>query len=244
MDKNQFTIDHIITKDIRICQPKSGFRFTTDSLLLAGFVQNKPYHNVIEIGAGSGIISVLLAHFYKVKKIFAIEIDDTMFEALCHTISINKLEEKIIPVKVDIKDFKPNEVIDMIVSNPPYRKSETGYTCKNRSKNSARFSEHLEVKDIFNFSKSYLKTKGHLYISYIADRTSELFEAGKYGLEPKRLRYLHPDLNKKARLIFMEYRKGSGIEMTIEPPIFHYINKAQNEEFLNFTNLYWWKNKK
>ncbi|MCA1927837.1 MAG: methyltransferase [Calditerrivibrio sp.] len=244
MEKKVFSIDHIISEEIKICQPVDGFRFTTDSLLLAGFVKEKAYDTILEIGAGSGIISVILGTFLDTKKIYAVELNYKMYEALVRTIEINGLQDKIIPVKSDIKDYKLSRSVDMIISNPPYRKSYTGYNCKNEEKNAARFSDRLTLIDIFKFSKSYLKTGGLLYISYTADRTTELFESVKYGIEPKRLRFLYPDLNRKARLTFVEYRKGSGAEIIIEPPLFHSINSVFTEDFKNFTSYTWWLSKK
>jgi len=240
-----YTIDSIILPDIKICQPKKGFRFTTDSLLLAGFVKDLKYKTVVEIGAGSGIISTLLAKFFRIEKIYAVEIQKTYYDMLVETIKINQLENIVIPINADIKDFKPREQVDMIISNPPYRKGSTGYRSHIKSKNVARFTDTLTIEDIFKFSKSYLKTGGYLYISFIADRLNELFIYTKqYSIEPKRLKLLYPDLNKNARLIFLEYRSGAGTEMIIDPPLFHKIDGTDTEDFLKHTDPVWWKGKK
>lgn len=244
MEKKVFSVDHIISENIKICQPVDGFRFTTDSLLLAGFVKDKAYDTILEIGAGSGIISIILGTFLNIKKIYAVELNDIMYEALTKTIELNRLQNKIIPIKSDIKDYKLSRSVDMIISNPPYRKSYTGYNCKNKDKNDARFSDTLTLPDIFKFSKSYLKTGGLLYISYTADRTTELFESTQHGIEPKRIRFLFSDLNRKARLTFVEYRKGSGTEIIIEPPLLHSINSEVTEDFKKFTDYNWWISKR
>jgi len=240
-----FTLDSIILPDIKIFQPKNGFRFTTDSILLAGFVKDTTYKKVIEIGAGTGVISVLLAKFFKIEKIYAVEIQKESYELLCKTIEVNNLQEIIIPVNIDIKEFKPRENVDMIISNPPYRKGDTGYTSNSEQKKLARFTFSLTIEDIFKFSKSYLKTGGYLYLSFIADRLSDLFQYTRsYSIEPKRLKILYPEINKKGRLAFMEYRKGAGAEMTIEPPLFHKVNGVETEQFLRHIDPQWWLNKR
>jgi tRNA1Val (adenine37-N6)-methyltransferase len=240
-----FTLDSIILPDIKIYQPKNGFRFTTDSILLAGFVKDTIYKKVIEIGAGTGIISVLLAKFFKIEKIYAVEIQKESYELLCKTIELNKLQDIIVPINIDVNEFKPGENVDMIISNPPYRKGDTGYISNSDQKKLARFTFSLTIEDIFRFSKSYLKTGGYLYLSFIADRLSELFQHTKdYFIEPKRLKILYPDLNKKGRLAFMEYRKGAGAEMAIEAPLFHKINGIETEQFLQHINPQWWLNRR
>lgn len=244
MEEN-FSIDSIILPEIKIYQSKKGFRFTTDSLLLAGFVKDVKYKKVIEIGAGSGVISVLLAKFFRVEKIYAVEIQKESFDLLCRTIEINKLEDRIIPIFSDIREYKPKESVDMVISNPPYRKGGTGYKSPREEKNYARFMDSLTMEDIFKFCKSYLKTGGFLYLSFIADRLNELFEFTKsYSIEPKRLRILYPDLNRNGRLAFVEYRKGVGTEMLIEPPLFHKINGIDTDDFLKHTDPNWWLNKR
>ncbi|MEF3255032.1 MAG: methyltransferase [Deferribacterales bacterium] len=242
MDRGKFTTDAIIREDIKICQPVDGFRFTTDSLLLAGFVKNKPYKNVLEIGSGSGIISVLLANFFKIKNIYAVELNDIMYQALTKTISLNNLSDKILTFNTDIRDFKPDTTFEMIISNPPYRNPDTGKNSISIVKKQARFTDTLHISDIFKFAKSYLKTGGHLYISYIADRAVDLFQSRDYQLEPKRVKLLYPDIDKPARLIFVEYRKGAGAELLIEPPLFHCINNTINEEFTKYSSLDFWNN--
>ncbi|MCX8083414.1 MAG: methyltransferase [Calditerrivibrio sp.] len=238
------TIDSIICSDIKICQPKDGFRFTTDSLLLVGFVKNKQYGEVIEIGAGSGIISVLLAKFFKVKKVYAIEINRDYYDCLCRTVELNRLGDIIIPINSDIKEYRHKNSVDMVISNPPYRKGDTGYKSKHENKVGARFSDLLTVEDIFDFSKSYLKTGGSLYLSFIADRLVEIMNSVRiFRLEPKRLKILFPDMGKKGRVVFVEYRKEVGVELVIEPPIFHNINGIINYDFLKYSDENWWKNR-
>ena len=243
--KENYSIDSIILPELKIYQPKKGFRFTTDSLLLAGFVKDTNYDVALEIGAGSGIISVILATFLRIKKIYAVEIQKSYYDLLCETIKINNLQDRIIPINADIKEFKPVEQMDMIISNPPYRKGDTGYRSNLESKNVARFTDTLSIEDIFRFSKSYLKTGGFLYLSFIADRLNELFIYTKhYLLEPKRIRFLFPDIDKAARLVLVEYRNGAGTEMIVEPPLFHKIKGEDTIEFLNHTDPEWWKAKK
>jgi len=226
------TIDTILSKDIKICQPKEGFRFSLDSVLLARFVSKKKAKNIIDIGSGSGVIALLLHKLYDFTNIDALEYQAGMYRCLRKTIEINSLENHIHPINIDLKQYKPQKRYNIMVSNPPYRKSGSGRLCNTTDENIARFDDELEIIDIFKFAKSYLENSGSLYISYDADLTEELLgNCRNFHLEPKRIRFFHPDLDKPARLVFLEFKKGSNVEMIVEPPLFQKFNGHNNDKF-------------
>ncbi|MCB4204647.1 methyltransferase [Deferribacterales bacterium Es71-Z0220] len=226
------TIDTILSKEIKVCQPKNGFRFSLDSVLLARFVSKKKAKYIIDIGSGSGVIALLLHKLYNFTNIDALEYQESMYHCLNETIKLNSCENIIQPINIDLKQYKPKNKYNIMVSNPPYRKSSSGRVCNAHEENIARFDDELGIIDIFKFAKSYLENLGSLYISYDADLTEELLgNSRKYNLEPKRLRFFHPDINKPARLVFIEFKKASSVEMIVEPPIFQKINGQKNDKF-------------
>ncbi|MEC9493379.1 tRNA1(Val) (adenine(37)-N6)-methyltransferase [Flexistipes sp.] len=229
------TIDTILDRRIEICQPSEGYRFNADSVILSRFVDGEKYFsNILDIGAGSGLISVLLNYLYGYGKIDAVEISSQMYECLLKTMDINKLDNVIKPFNMDLKQFKPSKPYDMIISNPPYRKSHTGRQCTTDEENRARFSDNLNLDDILKFCRSYLKNKGLFYFCYEADLAVEAFYyCRKYGIEPKRVRFLHPDIDKPARQIFLECRKEGGIELKVEKPLFQKIKGVETQEYKN-----------
>ncbi len=228
------TTDSILKSNILINQPKNGFRFSVDSILLSRFVVKKNFNNVLDIGSGSGIISVLMAKLYGFKKIDAVELQPLMFNCLVKTIELNSLTNTINPINTDIKHFKPNKKYDMIISNPPYRNKNSGKNCNTKSENIARFDEEMNLEDICKFANSYLENLGYFYFSYDADLAIKAFKiCTSYNLEPKRIKLLHPDINKPAKLIFAECRKNGKTELKIESPVFQRINGKENEDFSN-----------
>jgi len=229
MDKS---LDSIIYKDIKIVQPKKGFRFSVDSPLLFRFInEKKQFNNVLDIGSGSGVLSALIAKKYRVQHIDAVEINEVLYECLLDTIKFNKFDNLITPYNINIFDFKPSLNYDLIVCNPPYRKRGTGRVCKDEFENFARFDDLMPLDKLFSYVKSVLKNRGYFYISYDADLLVQpLYLGRKNNLEPKRMQFLYPAENKPARLVFIEFVKGAGVEIKIEPPIFQ--NRSEFEKLL------------
>lgn len=232
----KFTVDTVLDGTVKICQPGNGFRFGTDSVLLSKFIGKTRCSRALEIGAGSGVISGILHKAFGFNNIDAVEYQANMFECLLMTIKENHFDNAINPIYSDINDFKPGHHYDVIFSNPPYRKSCTGRMCAEDTKNTARFDNNLTIENIFSFARSYLKTLGHLFLSLDADMAHEIFsKAPAYNLELKRLKFLHPDTDKPARIVFVELRKNAGRELKVEPPFFLRINGKINENYDRIT---------
>lgn len=202
-----------------MCQPKKGFRFSTDSVVLAQFIRERRYEKAIDIGSGSGVLALYLARVLKCSHIDAIEIQSELFECLVKTVEINALSEVIHTYEGDVKEFRTTTQYDLIVCNPPYRESNRGRISQNKIKEHAKFSRFLNIDDIFTFALKYLKNSGFLYLSYDVDFMVDVIEnSRKFKLELKRMKFLHNEINKVAKLVFMEFRKNVGRELIIEPP--------------------------
>lgn len=232
-----FSENSIIREDILVCQPEKGFRFSTDSVYLAWFVKYRKDCRVIDIGAGSGIISALLSRIKGFENIDSVEKQDGMFGCLTRTAG---LCGGINPVQADIRDYRPDKKYDIAVSNPPYRKAGTGRLPADAEELNARFTSTMCADDVFSFCRSFLNNSGSLYLSYDADMTADLFEAGqKYGFEAKRLLPVCPDTGAKPKLVLMEFRKNTGREMSFEAPVYLKINGEQSETDRKIMNGEW-----
>jgi len=236
----QYSYNSIISQKVIICQQEAGFRFSVDSVYLAWLVNFKKNSRVIDIGAGSGVISSLLAVIKGFDKIDAVELQMKMYECLVNTIDRSGLNGRVIPTNSDIKKYKPNYEYDIAVCNPPYRDPSTGRIPTDVTELNARFTTTMHVSDVFRFCKSYLKNSGSLYLSYDSDMLADLFEAGlKYGFEPKRLVPVCPDIGVKPKIVLMEFRKNVGREMSFEPPLYQKINGVQSETDKNIMQGKW-----
>jgi tRNA1Val (adenine37-N6)-methyltransferase len=207
---------------VTIRQEKEGARFTLDSLLLADFCRIKPHDTVLEPGAGTGIVSLLLAKKYPETAVVAVE-NQAEAAALCRqNILDNGLDDRILFFENDIrtlaKVLKPS-TFDVIVANPPYTRSGTGKESPHAGRLSARHDLHGDLKAWLDL-QVFLKNKGRYVFVFPSDRLAELISLLRSRkLEPKCMRLVHPRPDKPASLVLLEAVKASGIGLEVLSPL-------------------------
>lgn len=227
MDKER--IDDLGINGKKIIQNTDYFCFGIDSVLLANFVEsNSSKNNIVDLCSGSGVISVIVSQKKKCNKIYALELQNEMYDLLDRNIKINSLEEKIIPLKGDVKSFSMKEKVDIVVSNPPYKEVGTGVENTNTVKYIARHEKECTLEDIFKCSSKLLKQKGKLYLVHKPQRIPDLIsEARKYKLEPKKMRLVYPTINSKPSIVLMEYVYFGGNELEVLSPLIEYNENGE-----------------
>ena len=233
--KSNETLDSI--KDIRLFQAKNGYRFSVDALLLENFISAKRLENGIELGTGSGIISILLSKRIKGSRITAVEIQKSLAERAGRNISLNGLDDRIEILSKDIKDlrkaYSTNE-FDYVFSNPPFRKPKTGLMSIYEEKAVARHEIEITLPDLVSTASYLLKHSGKFFMIYHPFRLAELISLLRNSrLEPKRIRFVHSRTGEEAKMVLIEAVKGSGIWLKISPPLYLYEKGNKYSQELN-----------
>ena len=226
---------------VTIVQHKKGHRFTLDSLLLADFCRIKPRGRILEPGAGTGIISILLAKKFPTARFVADEVEPSSYGLLCDNIERNGLLDRILPVNRDVKYLDRSimpEAFDAIVANPPYIKSGTGRKSPSPERQTARQDLSASLHIWLNL-QSMLKNKGRYFIVYHAGRLAELVALMRMrNIEPKRMRLVHPHEDEPASLVLIEAVKSAGIGLDVLPPlVVHQADGKYTEEMRRIYNL-------
>jgi tRNA1Val (adenine37-N6)-methyltransferase len=206
---------------VHIAQPAKGHRFTLDSILLADFCRVKPKERALEPGAGTGVISLLLAKKYPRSRFYPVEVQDEL-----HTLSEENRKtnglENVISLHRDIRrlyqSIEPGH-FDVVVTNPPYVRTGTGRTSPDPGRRAARQDLLARIEFWLDLLK-FLKQGGRYNIVFSAARSVELtslLRARK--LEPKRLRFVHPYEDKPASLALIEAVRDGGSGLTVLPPL-------------------------
>ena len=200
---------------------EKGLKITEDAILLSEFIKEyfsrkcknlKEKKSFLEIGAGQGIISLLLSELDIISKIFAVEIQKEVFSALKKNIEINDLNEKIIPINKNIKSI--NGEYDFIFSNPPYKKINSGKMPKNKTEQISKYEVLLTLEEIILEIRRLLKNYGEFFLVVPNSRLNDLF---RYIYE-NRLNILSVKVNKykKIDLVVVHGKKGGKINSEIE----------------------------
>jgi tRNA1Val (adenine37-N6)-methyltransferase len=226
-------VDHTVDSigSIKICQPKEGYRFSVDALILAHFVNLKRINTIADIGAGTGIIGIILAKKYPEASITMIEIQKELAELAKKSIKLNNLESRVKIICMDAKNF--NETgFDLVISNPPFRRPETGRLSPKDERALARHELSLTVIDIAKISQRILRHRGRLCMIHLPERLTEIVRImSSHNLEIKRLRFVHSKINTEAKMVLIEAVKGGRVALKVEPPLYIYKeNRTYTEE--------------
>ena len=225
------TLDDLTIGGIQILQAKSGYRFSLDPVLLNGFVSHVKNARVIDLGTGNGIIPLLLSVRNEASSITGVELQQSMVERAWRTVQLNKLEETIKIVQADIREL-PKELsaggFDVVTTNPPYRKVETGRVAPNDERAFARHELSGGIEDFLRAAAFLLSPSGRFFVVYLAERLAEILSGMRFfQIEPKRLRTIHSRQGESARMVLIEGRKNGKMGMTVESPLIVYTGKGR-----------------
>lgn len=213
---------------LRLIQRTDGLTFGTDALLLAGYIGDG-YQSGVELGGGTGIISMLLVTREKLDHTYSVEVQEEYADLILRNIELNSLSG-IECIRADIREWRPPTECDIVYTNPPYMKTTSGRCCKVDAKNIAR---HEVCGDILDFSlaaRRYLRWGGTYAVVYRPDRMVDLIASMREAeKEPKRLTMVHADKDSAPSIMLIEGRRGgkSGLRMT--RPFYIYKDKKHTE---------------
>jgi tRNA1Val (adenine37-N6)-methyltransferase len=215
-------IDAVLDGQLKIIQSRHGYRFSVDALLLADFISIMPGDVVVDLGAGCGIISLLLAKKGRAGSIIGLELQEELASQAKRNAILNGLEARIAILLGDLRALPlASRCADVVVCNPPYRKKRSGRINPDPCKALARHEIAMSLLDILAAAKTLLRSGGKLAFIYPANRLTEVFSRMRsQDLEPKRLQIIYPDPASHAKLAMIEGRLGGKSGLTILPPIF------------------------
>jgi tRNA1Val (adenine37-N6)-methyltransferase len=219
------TFDSI--RDILLYQSKKGYRFSVDSLLLYDFVNLKEVPSIADLGAGSGIVGILLAKKYPRAFVDLFELQDSLFRLAEKNVLLNNIGDRVKVIHCDLRNLPvlagTFRSYDLVVANPPYRKLKSGLLNIEEEKAIARHEIKLSLHEFIDATASLLRTKGRLCLIYHPSRLSELIDAlRKKDIEPKRLRFVHSTLSSEAKIFLLEAVKGGRTGLKVDNPLYLY----------------------
>lgn len=214
-------IENLESVEKKMIVEEKGLKITEDAILLSEFMKKyfsrkrknlKGEKSFLEIGAGQGIISLLLSELDIISKIFAVEIQEEVFAALKKNIEINDLNGKIIPINKNIKNV--NGEYDFIFSNPPYKKTSSGKMPENEMKRISKYEILLTLDELILEIRRLLKNYGEFFVVVPNSRLNDIFRC----IYENRLNVLSVKVNKykKVDLVVVHGKKGGKVNSGIE----------------------------
>lgn len=224
--KQDERIDDLNCKGYRIIQHAKKFCFGMDAVLLANYAKAKPGERVLDLGTGTGIIPILMAAKTEAEHFSALEIQEESAEMAGRSVELNHLQERISVVNGDIKEASAifgKGVFDVVTTNPPYMNDKHGLKNPDLPMAIARHEVLCSLEDVIREGASVLKQNGRFYMVHRPFRLAEIFGMlAKYKLEPKRMRLVHPYVDKEPNMVLIEALKGGKPMIKIDKPLIVY----------------------
>ena len=220
------TTDTFFNGQLKVKQGKTGYRFSLDAIVLAGHARPQQGDRILDIGAGCGIISLIIAYRHQNIKIYGIEVQETLAKIASLNVEENEMKDRVEIIHKDLKELKVDDIsgpVNIVVSNPPYRKVEAGRINPDSQKAAAKHEICAELNDVVKTARRMLLPAGRFVVVYAVQRLTDILTRMRdTGIEPKYFRMIHPDIHSAAKLILVEGIKGGNAGMENGPPLILY----------------------
>ena len=205
----------------KIWQDSREFCFTTDAVFLAAFPHLVRKAKVLELGCGTGAVSLLLAN-RGAEKVLGVDVNPHVVELFQRSIRDNHLEDRVEGRVCDLRDFRdglPCDALDLVAANPPYRIGG-----RRRQVGQAACHEvGTTLEDFFSAAAWSLKTRGRFALVQLPERFTDAVKLGsRHQLELKRLQWVHAYVDRPAWIFLAEFVKGGKPGLEVLPPLCMY----------------------
>jgi tRNA1Val (adenine37-N6)-methyltransferase len=219
------TLDELKTYDLQLFQPRHGYRYSLDPLLLARFCTAvKPGGSIIDLGAGCGIIALVLARVNPAALVVAVENNHEMAALVERNIQHNDLGGRVSVHLEDVMNLRtgyPVSTFDLVVSNPPFRTAGSGRISPRSGRDAARHETTAGLSDFIAAAKYLVKPSGSICFIQLPSRLPEFMAlASEMKLSVLRVRMIHSNAESPATMFMAELAKGRRSAPVVEPPLF------------------------
>ncbi len=218
-------LDDLQRNGYQIIQHPGRFCFGMDAVLLAGFAGGsiRPGMRVLDLGTGTGILPILLAGRTKAARLVGLEIQPESVDMACRSVKLNHLEERIEIVEGDIRKadrlFAASS-FDVVTSNPPYMIGQHGLQNPEAPKAIARHEVLCSFEDVARAAAKLVRPGGSFFLVHRPFRLAEIMGTLlRYGLEPKRMRLVHPFPDREPNMVLLLAVRGARSRLQVEKPL-------------------------
>jgi len=210
-------------------QPDTGYRYNSDSLFLYDFISSfKPRGRMLDVGAGSGVVGLLVARDHPKVVLSAVEKQDVFTFLAQKNAEVNNIEYHL--EQCDFLEFEDDKGFDYIVSNPPFY-HEGASRSEDEVINTARYNVHLPLNDFVHKAAKLLRSQGHFIFCYDAQQFSLLCAAlDNAKLRVVDVQFVHSKRDRKASIVLVHARKNSKSLMKVWPPFFAFEGDVYSPE--------------
>lgn len=226
-------VDDLIINNMKLIQHPDEFCFSLDAVLLAQFTSLRSGCEVIDLGAGTGVIGLLLLA-RGAAAVTGVELNPVMADMARRSAACNGLADRLTILNGDLRQIKEllaGGSCELVVSNPPYRPVGGGYISPNSRVAMARHEVTANLTDVITAAKYLIKYRGRFAMVHLPERLAEITLAMcTAGIEPKRLQLVYPAAGKKPNMLLLEGVRGAKPGLDVLPPLIVYTTDGNYSE--------------
>jgi len=235
-DPDELSCDSFLNGQLRILQPKTGYRAGVDPVLLAATVPAFSGHQVLELGCGAGVASLCLAARVSGLSLTGIELQQEYADLARQNAAANAFEMTV--HQADLCDL-PADVtqasFDHVIANPPYYIKQHGTASDDTGRNTA-LRETTPLADWIEIATRRLKPKGYLTIIQDAERLPELLGAIDTRLGDIKVLPLAPRIHRQTHLVILQARKGGRAPFCLLAPVLMHKGAVHDGDKESYTD--------
>lgn len=207
-DPDEITVDTLYRERVTLFQPARGYRASLDPVLLAAFVR-PPFGRFADIGCGTGAVAFSLAARDPSASGSAIELQPRLAELARQGVARNGFQSRLSIVEGDVRRLVggklPRASFDLVASNPPFRPLAGGFVSPDQEIARAHHEVTLTLAECLDAVAALRHPAGRIAMVFLASRAGELLSGlMARGLAARRLRFVHPTLDKPASRVLVE----------------------------------------
>lgn len=225
--------DTLFDGKLHCLQHRDGYRFSIDPVLLAHFVRLTQDENVLDLGAGCGVLGLILLYRAqdRIRSLTAFELQSGMAALARENIKLNQFQKQMTVLEGDLRNIKhylEPESFSSVVCNPPFYLLGGGRVSADKESEIARHQIACTLSDVLIALAMAVKNRGKVYLVYPAEKLGALLGLlPKQRLTAKRVQfvYSYPNSVDGARLVLLEAIKNGGEGLEVLPPFYIYEQK-------------------
>lgn len=222
-------------KQFIVYQEKAAMKVGIDSVLLGAWADFSNAKKILDIGAGTGLLSLMAAQKSQAK-ITSVEIDIDSFKQAKKNINLSPWNERIEILNCSFQDFslQSTQIFDGAICNPPYFNGS--YPSPNIQRNTARQNNVLPLPDLFAGLKRILSPEGNFYIIYsYLQKDSLIKEALNHQFYPNKIVEIKSSINKAVKRIAICFSQKRMPGVTTQLSIKNFKTNQYTQEFKSLT---------